>query len=53
MYQNIKNKKTIVFGRTPKIATYIFAMIVGPYEYIENNLEGFPPMRIYLRSSLI
>ena len=28
-------------------------MIVGPYEYVENNLDGFPPMRIYMRSSLL
>lgn len=28
-------------------------MIVGPYEYVESNVEGLPPMRIYMRSSVI
>lgn len=28
-------------------------MIVGPYEYYESNQEGLPPMRIYMRSSVI
>ena len=28
-------------------------MIVGPYEYVENNKEGLPSMRIYMRSSVI
>jgi len=41
-----------VFNKSPKISTYLYAIAAGPYEFIERNDEGFPPMRIYLRKSL-
>jgi aminopeptidase N len=28
-------------------------LAAGPYDYYENKTEGFPPMRIYLRKTLM
>lgn len=53
LYNGIKDKKFIVFERTATIATYLYAMIVGPYEFVEKNTPGMPPMRIYMRDSII
>ena len=42
------------FKQPPKISTYLYAIIAGKYGYVENeHKEGFPPMRIYARKSLL
>ena len=44
------------FVKTAKISTYLFAFVVGPYAYKENNsLEGkkHVPMKIYARKSMM
>jgi aminopeptidase N len=41
-----------IFKETPKISTYLFAIIAGPYSYIKKEVEGFPTMRIFVRKSL-
>lgn len=40
------------FKRSPKISPYLYAMVVGPFDYFEKIIDGFPPMRIYARKSL-
>ena len=51
LYEGIENKKTVVFYRSATIASYLYALIAGPYESIENNVEGFVPMRMFMRAS--
>lgn len=53
LYNGIENKKFIVFERTDAIATYLYAMIVGPYEFVSKNSPDMPPMRIFMRDSII
>lgn len=47
------NLKIVVFSESPKISTYLYALVAGPFEYVESNMEGLPPMRIYARKGLI
>ena len=46
-----------IFKKSPIISTYLFAVIAGPYSYIEstdgNKKNGYPPMRFYCRKSLL
>lgn len=44
-----------VFKQSFKISPYLFAIVAGPYTYVESKTheEGLPPMRVYLRSSVI
>lgn len=44
-----------VFQQTFKISPYLFAIVAGPYSYVESQTveEGLPPLRVYLRSSVI
>ena len=37
---------------SPKISTYLYAIVAGPYQYYESIEEGMPPMRIYARKTL-
>eukprot|EP01022_Parablepharisma_sp_SALTPOND_P036193 TRINITY_DN97_c0_g1_i2.p1 TRINITY_DN97_c0_g1~~TRINITY_DN97_c0_g1_i2.p1 ORF type:complete len:699 (-),score=94.22 TRINITY_DN97_c0_g1_i2:7098-9194(-) len=42
-----------IFKETPKISTYLYSVIAGPYEMFKKEKEGnFPPMRIFVRKSL-
>ena len=41
-----------IFNQTPSIATYLYAIVAGPYANIESNVTGLPPMKIYYRQSL-
>ena len=45
--------KVIPFRESYKISTYLYAVCAGAYQYHEKNTEGYPPMRIYARNSLI
>ena len=42
-----------VFRETPKISTYILGLIAGPYAKFTKNTDGYPPMRIFCRKSLV
>ena len=48
-----QENQTFCFKTTPKISTYLYAIVAGPYDFFENKSEGFPDMRIYARKSLI
>lgn len=41
-----------VFRETPKLSTYLYAMIAGPYAVFEEHEANFPPMRIFVRKTL-
>ena len=45
--------KRVEFPETLKISTYLYAICAGPFEFVESNLEGLPPMRIYAREGLL
>jgi aminopeptidase N len=38
--------------KTPRISTYIYAIVAGPFDYYESIVDGLPLMRIYARASL-
>lgn len=42
-----------LFKQSPKIATYLFVIIAGPYKNIAINEEAHPPMKVYMRDSLM
>lgn len=44
-----------VFRQSFQIAPYLFAIVAGPYTYVESKTQeaGLPPMRVYLRKSVI
>ena len=50
---SIENSKVFWFDKSAKIATYLYAIVAGPYGYFEKNVEGMPPMRIYARKSVM
>lgn len=41
------------FDTTPRISTYIYAIVAGPFGYHESLVDDMPPMRIYARQSLV
>ena len=44
------------FSKTDKISTYLYAFIVGPYEYVRNsavNANDYVPMRVFARKSMM
>jgi len=41
------------FKDSYKISSYLYCICVGAFLYHEKITEGFPPMRIYARKSLI
>lgn len=43
----------MVFNESPPIATYLYAIIAGPYAHVEPNVDGLPPMRIFGRQSVM
>ena len=45
--------KVTPFKQSYKISTYLYCICAGPFSFWERNTEGFPPMRIYARKSLI
>ena len=47
------DSKFFQFAATPRISTYLYGIMAGPYESYESNLEELPPMKIYARKSLI
>ena len=44
-----------MFRQSFQIAPYLFAIVAGPYTYVESKTQeaGLPPMRVYLRKSVI
>jgi aminopeptidase N len=44
-----------VFKQSKEISPYLFAIVAGPYTYVESKKheEGLPPLRVYLRKSVI
>ena len=54
--KQLENKDHIrVFKQSFKISPYLFAIVAGPYTFVESKTheEGLPPMRVYLRESVI
>mmetsp|Transcript_31485 Transcript_31485/g.48159 ORF Transcript_31485/g.48159 Transcript_31485/m.48159 type:complete len:84 (-) Transcript_31485:168-419(-) len=48
------------FLKSSKISTYLYAIVAGPYKFVEYKQEGkflaqsiIPPMRIYARQSVL
>ena len=44
------------FEKTDKISSYLYAFIVGPYEYVRNtaeNANNYVPMRVFARKSMM
>jgi len=49
----VKEGRLRIFRETPKLSTYLYAMIAGPYGMFKKEQEdNFPPMRIFVRKSL-
>jgi len=42
-----------MFKQSPKIATYLLAIVAGPYKHVEMNEKNMPPMKVYMRDSLM
>jgi aminopeptidase N len=42
-----------IFRTTPRIPTYLYAIVAGPFKHLEMNESGMPPMKVYLRDSLM
>ena len=51
-FSSIATPRYFWFKESPKISTYLYAIVAGPFDYFENIKEGLPPMRIYARKSL-
>ena len=41
------------FQESPRISTYLYALVAGNYKSYVKNDPGFPPMKIYARASLM
>ena len=52
-WTSIANPKVFQFKQSAKISTYLYAIVAGPFDFFENNKEGFPPMRIYARKTMM
>ena len=52
VWSSISTPDYFWFKESPKISTYLYAIVAGPFDYFENIKEGLPPMRIYARKSL-
>lgn len=48
------DKKIVEFAETPRISTYITAMVAGPYAHVHDEYRGkkFVPLGMYARKSL-
>jgi aminopeptidase N len=51
-WSSLINPKYFEYKETERISTYLFAIVAGPFAYQEENVEGYPPMRIYARASI-
>jgi aminopeptidase N len=40
------DKHTVRFNTTPKMSSYLAALVVGPFEYVEGEADGIP-IRVY------
>ncbi|MFZ0735021.1 MAG: M1 family metallopeptidase [Candidatus Sulfotelmatobacter sp.] len=40
------DKHTVHFATTPKMSSYLAALVVGPFEYVEGEADGIP-IRVY------
>ncbi|HEV2470772.1 MAG TPA: M1 family metallopeptidase [Candidatus Sulfotelmatobacter sp.] len=40
------DKHTVRFATTPKMSSYLAALVVGPFEYVEGEADGIP-IRVY------
>ena len=49
----ISDAQVFWFDESARIATYVYAIVAGPYGYFEQNVEGMPPMRLYARKSVL
>ena len=49
----MENRRTLAFPKTAKISSYLYAVVAGPYSYIERNTTDMPPLRLYLRASVL
>jgi aminopeptidase N len=43
------NKHTVRFATTPKMSSYLAALVVGNFEYVEGEADGIP-IRVYVSS---
>ena len=51
-WASINEPTHFCFKTTPRISPYIYAIVAGPFDYFEELMEGYPPMRIYARKTL-
>lgn len=49
----LKDMKVMKFDQSKKISTYLYALVAGPYTFVESNKPGLPPMKIYMRKSVM
>jgi aminopeptidase N len=49
LFENIENPKIFVFDESKKISTYLFAIVAGPYAFIESKKKDFVPMKVFFR----
>jgi aminopeptidase N len=35
------------------MSTYLTAIVAGPYAFVESQNKSFPPMKVYLRKSVL
>lgn len=47
-----QDTKVVVFQQTPTISPYLYAIVAGPYTYVERLTSGYVPMRVYYRKSI-
>jgi aminopeptidase N len=38
-----------MFEESKKISTYLFAIVAGPYSFIESKKKDFVPMKVFFR----
>ena len=43
----VNGKKVTVFNKTPPMSTYLVALVVGPFKYIESKVPFRIPVRVY------
>lgn len=51
-WTSMSSHKHFKFNETPKISTYIYAIVAGPFDYWEDIQPDLPLMRIYARKTL-
>ena len=49
----IQKPRVTFFRESDRISTYLYAIVAGPFDYFEKNVEGLPEMKIYARKTVM